>query len=60
MIRSIKINNRKKLPFRYASDLPSFADGKEYIFKEGVNIIVGDNGCGKTTLIKMLKNIFVL
>jgi predicted ATPase len=27
----------------------------EYIFKPGVNIIVGENGCGKTTLMNLIK-----
>lgn len=54
MIRKVIITDSKNLPLRYARDLESFKNGKEYEFKPGINIIVGNNGCGKTTLIKMI------
>lgn len=53
MIKSIKITNPKKLPFNYAEKV--FKKGQTFKFKPGVNIIVGENGCGKSTLIKVAK-----
>ena len=55
MIYKIVINDNKNTPIRYLSKLKAFKNGKEYVFKEGVNIIVGANGCGKTTLMTLLK-----
>lgn len=55
MIRNVVIRDNTRLPYQYAKDLPSFANGREYIFKDGVNVIVGKNGCGKSTLFKTLK-----
>lgn len=37
-------------------ELKAFKNGKEYEFKPGVNIIVGKNGCGKTTLMKLIES----
>lgn len=54
MITTVKITDKDNLPCRYASGLEAFANGKEYVFRPGVNIIVGNNGCGKTTLIRMI------
>lgn len=55
MIYKVVIKDNKKSPIRYLSDLDNFQNGKEYIFKPGVNIIVGENGCGKTTLMNLIK-----
>ena len=55
MIDRIVIRDNEKLPLGYAKTLPAFANGKEYKFKDGVNVIVGANGCGKTTLLKTMK-----
>lgn len=54
MITTVKITDKDNLPFEYASGLDAFSNGREYVFRPGVNIIVGNNGCGKTTLIRMI------
>lgn len=55
MVQKVIITNNNKTPIRYLPDLENFKNGKEYVFKPGVNIIVGENGCGKTTLLKLIK-----
>lgn len=50
MVYKVVIKDNKKSPIRYLPDLDSFQNGKEYVFNPGVNVIVGENGCGKTTL----------
>lgn len=54
MIQSVKIKDNKNIPLEYASELDSFSNGTEYKFKKGINIIIGKNGCGKSTLIKLI------
>lgn len=55
MIQRLKITNSKDTPFYYVSELPALADGTEYVFTNRVNIVVGENGCGKTTLLNLLR-----
>lgn len=52
MITNVKITDNTNIPFNYASSLKAFENGKEYNFKSGINIIIGENGCGKSTLMK--------
>lgn len=40
--------------FGYAKDLPFFQDKKNIAFKPGLNILVGANGTGKSTVLRML------
>lgn len=54
MITKVTITDKDNLPLEYASSLDAFANGKEYVFKSGVNIIVGNNGSGKSTLLDMI------
>lgn len=54
MIESVKITDNKNLPINYASKIESLANGTEYKFKNGVNIIIGENGCGKSTLMRLM------
>lgn len=53
MITKLKITNNANTPLSYLPDV--FENGFEVDFKPGVNIIVGENGCGKTTLMNLLK-----
>ena len=53
MITKIKITDNTNTPVSYLPDV--FENGFEVDFKPGVNIIVGENGCGKTTLMNLLK-----
>ena len=53
MVEKVVIRDKKKAPLLY---LPKVKGLKgEYTFKTGVNIIVGENGCGKTTLLKLIE-----
>lgn len=54
MITKVTINNNKNTPIRYLSELDTFKNGTEYNFKPGINIIIGKNGCGKTTLLNLI------
>lgn len=53
MITKLKITDNANTPLSYLPDV--FENGFEVEFKSGVNIIVGENGCGKTTLMNLLK-----
>ena len=55
MVTKVVINNNEDTPIEYLSGLRAFKNGKTYEFKPGVNIIVGKNGCGKTTLMNLIK-----
>lgn len=54
MITSIKITDNQRTPFRYLPDVPAFENGKEFVFKPGVNVIIGENGSGKSTLLNLI------
>lgn len=54
MITSVKIKDNTKTPFEYASDIEAFENGREFIFKPGVNVIIGKNGSGKSTLLNIM------
>ena len=55
MVERVVITDNTNSPIGYLPNLKNFKNGKEYVFKEGVNIIVGENGCGKTTLLELIK-----
>jgi predicted ATPase len=44
MITSVKIKDNTKTPFEYVSNIEAFENGREFIFKPGVNVIIGKNG----------------
>lgn len=54
MITSVKINDNKRIPFGYISDIKAFENGAEFEFQPGVNIIIGKNGSGKSTLLNLI------
>lgn len=54
MITSVKIKDNTKTPFEYASDIEAFENSREFIFKSGVNVIIGKNGSGKSTLLNII------
>lgn len=54
MITSVKIKDNTKTPFEYVSDIETFENGREFIFKPGVNVIIGKNGSGKSTLLNII------
>ena len=54
MITSVKIKDNTKTPFEYVSDIEAFENGKKFIFKPGVNVIIGKNGSGKSTLLNII------
>ena len=56
MVTKVTIRDNTKSPLTYLPDLEAFRNGKEYDFKPGVNVIVGENGSGKTTLMNLIKN----
>jgi predicted ATPase len=55
MVYKVVIKDNNKSPLKYLPDLSNFRNGREYVFKPGVNIIVGENGCGKTTLMNLIR-----
>lgn len=55
MVYKVEIRDNQKAPIGYLPDLENFQNGKKYIFTHGVNIVVGENGCGKTTLLNLLR-----
>lgn len=55
MIEKVVVTDNTNSPLHYLPNLNNFENGKVYEFKAGVNIIVGENGCGKTTLLKLIE-----
>lgn len=55
MVEKVVVKNNKNTPIDYLPELKAFKDGSVFEFKKGVNIIVGKNGCGKTTLMNLIR-----
>lgn len=54
MIKSITINDTQKMATRHAPEVKGFKKliGKEMTFTDGINLIAGPNGIGKSTLLQ--------
>lgn len=55
MIEKLIVRDNTEAPLNYLEKVPAFRNGAEYNFTPGVNVIVGENGCGKTTLLSLLR-----
>lgn len=55
MIKRIDFSNIKNAPIGYLGDIDFFNKNKSVTFKSGINVIVGLNGCGKTTLLNLIR-----
>lgn len=54
MITTVTISNNKRTPLRYVPKIKAFRNGSKFVFKPGVNVIIGKNGSGKSTLMNMI------
>lgn len=57
MIEKVIINDNTNTPFGYTDELDAFYNGREFDFKTGVNIIIGENGSGKSTLLNIISQV---
>lgn len=55
MIKRIDFSDIKTAPIGYLGDIDFFNKNKSVTFKSGINVIVGLNGCGKTTLLNLIR-----
>ena len=56
MVTKVVIKDNKKSPVGYIRTLKNFKNGNSFVFKDGVNVSVGENGSGKTTLMKLIES----
>lgn len=54
MLKEIIIENNEETPVRYLKKLDAFKNGTVFKFYPGINIIVGKNGSGKTSLMRLI------
>lgn len=55
MVQKVVIRDVEKSPVNYLPCVKTLHNGMEFTFREGPNIIVGENGCGKSTLLKLIR-----
>ena len=60
MVEKVVIKDNTKSPLHYLPELDCFKNGTEYVFKPGINVIVGKNGTGKTTLMKLIERYLIV
>lgn len=54
MISKVTIVDGENSPLAYLPEVERLSGGTSIEFKPGVNVVVGKNGCGKTTLLRLL------
>jgi len=54
MIEELRVTNRQQTPIGWWPDVKSFSRRKVFRFQPGMNILLGPNGTGKSTIIKAL------
>lgn len=55
MIKRIDFSDIKNAPIGYLGGIDFFNKNKSVTFKSGINVIVGLNSCGKTTLLNLIR-----
>jgi len=54
MIESITIKAPTKLPVKWWNDVKPLKDHKKIEFTDGLNVLWGPNGCGKSSILKLI------
>lgn len=58
MIKKIVFHDHKKTAINWWTKVPAFQPLKELEFSKGLNIIWGPNGCGKSTILRLIGKMF--
>ena len=54
MITEVKITDNTSLPLAYSNNIAALSNGATFQFKNGINIIIGNNGLGKTNIVEAI------